>query len=98
MAPAAHDNSKNGAPTPPPPMAAVTAITNPISQDQYWAFYNDANNQLGVAQQFKRDLGAPLYDFSSSAVSDVPTGALANPSSMCCVSFQSQVSLRGRRT
>lgn len=78
-------------PSKPAPMAAITSIANPVSQENYLAFYNDANNLLGVAQQSKGNLGPPLYDFSSAASKDVPAGAIANPSSMTCTLFQSQV-------
>ena len=76
---------------PKPQMAAITSITNPVSTDKYLAFYNDANNLLGVAQQFKSNLGPPLYDFGSARAKNVPAGPIANPSTMACVLFQSQV-------
>ncbi|KAA8895947.1 hypothetical protein FN846DRAFT_911173 [Sphaerosporella brunnea] len=78
-----------------PPMAAVASLPNPISLDAYLVFYNDMNQQLGVVQQFKSDLGQPLFNFNSQATPDVPTGEIANPSAISAVIFDSMINVYG---
>jgi hypothetical protein len=72
-------------------MAAIATLSNPVSPDKYVVFYNNSNNLLASVQQLVSDLGNPLYDFSAPSISGVPTGAIANPSSLASVLFQEQV-------
>ncbi|KAF8457874.1 hypothetical protein BDZ91DRAFT_743944 [Kalaharituber pfeilii] len=80
---------------PPPPMAAVTSLSNPVSADEYLVFFNDKNYQLSVVKQYKTDLEKPLFDYGIAPTQDVPSGNIANPSSLTAVLFDSMICVYG---
>ncbi|KAF8469768.1 hypothetical protein BDZ91DRAFT_761787 [Kalaharituber pfeilii] len=83
------------APPHTPKMAAVASITNPVSADEFFVFHNDNNSHLRVLKKFKSDLGEPTFDFSSASVPDVPSGNIANPSSLGVVLYDNMVNVYG---